>query len=816
MFFSKSLKFFIFLYLFNSAVPGQVSEKIRPDAQAKPGKISGMIIDSSNGLPLEYANIIIYRQKDSTMMTGGITNPAGNFLIEDLSMGQYIVKIKFLGYSPVYVSNIAIKPNQTEINLGKIYLNMEDVSTGDVVITAEKDAHVHNLDKKVINVDKNFASAGGSAVDVLQNVPSVNVDVDGNVTMRGSSNLTILIDGKPSGMTALSSGDVLNQIPAEQIESIEIITNPSSKYDPEGTAGIINVLMKKKGVSGFNGQFSAFGGTGNKYNGSVILNYRLNGLNLNLSYDNRTNNFLYNSTNTRLSSLSLNSPALYQNVDGSMLMATNNLSFTADYTFNEKDNLSFTLRDKGHTFGYDTKTFIKNYNSSGILTSDYMRTSDGPRKMGAMEYSLDYKKVFEGPGHELTADITFTDFAMSRDEKITEVNYLGGTVNKPDQNTFTDNTSNMLILQSDYTRQISPGSKIDAGYKSTVRITKMRNDYETFNPIAGTWDKLLQFRNHFDMDEQVHAVYANYTGSVNDWFKIQAGVRAEQANVEGKLLTTGENFTKNYFALYPSVYFSKQFGSDEVLLSYSRRVDRPNNRQTNPYVNLNDSLNIMYGNPKLDPQFTNSYELGYTMMMGKVSLTTTGFLRATSGVISNITEVDNLGISRTTFKNVSSQNDIGAEVNTTLPILPFWRVNAGFSYYNTKFNADPANNLSAFNDYNWTAKINSNLAFGPGTGLQLALNYKSPAIVPQGKMSEQFSVDLGAKKDFLDGDLTVSFRVSDIFNTLSQKTELSGPGFTAVLDSRRESRVAFLGITYKLFNFKAPEKKRESGSDMDF
>lgn len=812
------LMVFATIFMLNALITGQVSEKGRPGGMDKIGKITGVVIDTTNGLPLEYANILIYRQKDTSLVTGGITNPDGAFSIDELPAGQYIVKVKFLGYQPHYVSNIRVMPNSPEVNVGKVYLSMVTVKTEDVVITAEKDAVVHSLDKKVINVDKNFSATGGSATDVLQNVPSINVDVEGNVSMRGSSNLTILIDGKPSGMSALSSADVLNQIPASQIESIEIITNPSAKYDPEGTAGIINVVMKKKGVTGFNGQITAFGGTGNKYNGSAIFNYRINGLAFNFGYDNRTNNFFSNSTNTRESYVSSSSALINQDVSGTGLMAFNNINFGADYTFNQKDNIGFSFKKRFHTFGNDTRTETKNYNSAGFLTSDYLRTSDGPRNMGGNEYSLNYKKVFDGIGKELTADITYTDFYMYRDEIIRETDYLSGSVIKPEQRTGTDNTNNTISVQTDYTHQLDQSSKFEAGYKSTFRTLTMRNNYEYFSLATNAFEENLLYRNYFDLKEQIHAVYSNYTGSVADLFKFQGGLRIEQVYSEGNLLTTGEKFNNDYFALYPSAYISKQFGTDEILLSYSRRVDRPGNRQINPYINLTDSTNLFYGNPKLKPQFINSYELGYMLTLGKTTVTTTGFWRATSGVISTVTTIGTDGVTRTTYANVSRQNDVGVDISSSIPILPFWRVNAGFSYYNIRFEEDKANNISAFNDNNWTAKLNSNIFLGPGTGLQLSVNYRSPYIVAQGKMSETFSVDLGGRKEFLDGDLTVSFRVSDIFNTLKQRMEVSGPGFTAVLDGKRESRMAFLGITYKIFNFKAKEQKRdrESGGDMDF
>lgn len=782
------------------------------------GKISGIVIDNTNGLPLEYANILVYRLRDSVMLTGGITNTSGIFTVDDLSPGQYYVKVKFLGYEPMYVSNVRIQPDKPEVNLGKLHLDMMTVKTADVVITAEKDGIVHSLDKKVVNVDKNYSSTGGSATDVLQNVPSVNVDAEGNVSMRGSSNLTILIDGKPSGMSALSSADVLNQIPASQIESIEIITNPSAKYDPEGTAGIINVVMKKKGVTGINGQITAFGGTGNKYNGSAILNYRLNGANFSFGYDNRTSNFTSFSTNSRNSTVSANSALIEQDVDGNSLMQFNNLSLGFDYTFNEKDNIGISAKKRFHTFGTDSRTETRNFNSAGLLTSDYLRSSDGPRNMGGMEYALNYKKVFDGIGRELTADITYTDFYMNRDEIIRETDYLSGSLIKPEQKTGTDNTNHTYTVQTDYTHQLSSSSKFEAGHRSLFRTLTMRNDYLLFNTTSGIFEDIPLYRNHFDMEEQIHAVYSNYTGAVGDLFKFQGGLRAEQVYSEGNLLTSGETFNNDYFALYPSAYLSKQFGTDELLLSYSRRVDRPNNRQINPYVNLTDSSNIFFGNPKLRPQFTNSYELGYMLTLGKTTITTTGFLRTTSGVISNITSIGTDGVTRTTFANVSRQNDAGVDINSTIPVFPFLRVNAGFSYYNIRFEEDAANSIKSFNDNNWTAKLNSNIFLGPGTGLQLSLNYRSPYIVAQGNMSETFSVDLGGRKEFLDGDLTVSFRVSDLFNTLKQRMEVSGNGFTAVLDGKRESRMAFLGVTYRIFNFKAKEQKRDrdSGGDMDF
>lgn len=773
------------------------------------GTVKGTLIDGNTKTPVEYGNIVLFSLRDSSMTTGTVSTESGEFLIDKLMPGVYYASISFIGYEKVFIDTLLIFPQKPLVDLGVVNIFPASISVGEVQVTADREAIISNLDKKVINVEKMITAAGGTALDVMQNIPSVTVSGEGEVSLRGNPNIRILIDGKPAGMTGISEGDILAQIPASSIEAVELVTNPSARYDPDGTAGIINIKLKRNTDIGLNGMVSANAGTGDNYNSSLNLNMRQGELNFNLSYDMRMGNNISSSNSTRENYLSSSTPYLFQNSSGNFGRGSHNLKFNVDWLPGDFDKLSFNFQFRN--FGGENANTINNIVSDALQTPTdfYRRYSEGSRDMRSFQTMMSYVRTFTDKNQEFTADFIFSDNKMDRDQ-ISRLEFFNANP-FTQENSESRNNNRMIVAQANYTQGLFEGSKIETGFKSSFRDFTLKNDYFTVlldgslapNPSKGI---------NLTYDEQIHAGYLIFTSSIEK-LKYQFGLRAEQANIDAQGGTNTPNFGTDYFALYPSVFFAYGLGQvQEVRLNYSRRVDRPHPRQLNPYVDYSDSLNISFGNPQLDPQFTNSIELGYSNFIGKTSINSTVFFRNTDDIISSVTSMRPDGVTETTFRNVAKSQSYGIEINGSTELFKGFRISPNFSYFNTKFE-DPFNLRNpAREDYSWNARVMANLTVGDGFQFQMMFFYNAPNVTIQGRTEENYSADFAVRKDFLDGNLSLTLRFSDIFDSMKFNSVTSAPGFQLTSDRKWESRNVYLGIQYMFNSFK---RERERSIDMN-
>lgn len=775
------------------------------------GKLSGTLLDAKTSQPIEYGNIVVFRSKDSTMVTGNISNFKGKFVIDLIPFGRYYIKIQFIGYKNKFISNVMVTPKSPETDLGNISLESSVSSLSTVEVTAQKEMITNNLDKKVINVDRNIASAGGTAIDVMQNLPSVSVESDGNISLRGNSNVTILIDGKPSGMANLSASDALSQIPASSIESVELVTNPSVRYDPEGTSGIINIVLKKRSLQGLNGMVQANIGTGDKYSGTLNLNYRHKGLNLFGNIDLRQNRSESSGNGFRTTQYENIISYLDQNSNGFDQNKMYNINVGTDYYLNNLNSITIQYQNRYMNHTEDETTNNLTMDSAYNIKRHFDRNTDGEHKLRTNEYTLSYKRTYDMKGKELTADLIYSDNSMDGDEDMLQREFQNDTVHSTSlQRTISDNSNNMYIAQLNYMAPMGEGGRIETGFKSSFR--RQASTSNLYNVLADDQLYALQL-NDFAYDEQIHAVYGIYSNSIKK-FKYQVGLRLEEAYTESKLKYEKEKFNNNYFSFYPSVHLVQEFGKDqEIQLSYSRRINRPNPRMMNPFIDYEDSLNVRQGNPKLKPEYINSFELGYSKYWGKTSLTGSVFYHRTDDVINSVSVLDSNNVTFTSYYNLSNSQDYGIELIASKDFFKFIKINANYSWFKSTFDGSAKHNIPKTDDYTWTAKLNMNINITKDFFLQIISNYRAPVIMAQGKKKETYFTDIALRKDFLKDKLSVNARMSDVFATREYSSTTYGEGFTYASTHKRESQVVYLGISYKFNNYK--QKKPSNGDEMD-
>lgn len=786
------------------------------------GILRGKLIESLSPHPIEYGNVILFRQKDSTMLTGTITNPKGEFVIEKIPVGRYYAVFQFIGFETKNVPDLMFNPRNPTIDLGEVKLSPTATSLEGVEITAERDVMLANLDKRVINVDKDLTGIGGTAVDIMQNIPSVTVDIEGNVKLRGSSNVLILIDGRPTGLQDLNSADILQQIPANSIDRIEVITNPSVRYDPDGTSGIINIVLKKRSLEGLNGMVQANYGTFGRFNGGINLNYRAEKFNFFGSYDNRINRFggtsnMQRETTFHDSTTHLNQTTFLDQTgesENNMLMHLGNLGL--DYMPNRFNTFSAAVRFRNFNNSEDgrlnNRTFLANNNT----LRQFIRESESERKMNGFNYTMSYRRTTERQGEELTADLILNNNAMRRPENIFQQNIFPAEFTSQQQSR-SRNKNKEGTLRMNYIRPIDESSRVEGGFTSSIKFLNMRYNYDLWNPDSLRFIEDPLQANYFEMDEQIHAIYGLYAGMTGK-FKYQFGLRGEFSETNGTQEQSGESFKNDYITVYPSVHLVYNFAQNQdIQLSYSRRVSRPRHWYLNPYVDYSDSLNIRTGNPRLTPEFTGSYDISYVLSKNRNSLTTSLFYRKTTDMIQRVSRLEGAGVTRNTWENITDGESLGIELIGVYQAASWARFNANFSYFQQVVNAYESKEyqVDRAENYTWNTRLNAQFTIAKNSTLQLSGNYSAPTIMAQGKMDEMYFADIAWRTDFLDRKATFSLRLSDIFNSRKFSGESWGPGFNTISERKMDSRVLWVGLSYRWNNFQRQRDRMRNTEDME-
>lgn len=810
---------FFYFFIFSFTILSQNGQY--PNAENAPsiGKIKGSIVDNKTKQPVQFATISLYKFKDSSLVTGVVASDKGVFELSSLSFGRYFMKVKFIGYKQIVIDTIAIRPRSPEVTIGTIKLQSNSEQLSEVEVSSEKSTIQLGIDRKIFNVEKSIVSEGGSATDVLQSIPSVSVDIDGNVSLRGSGNVTVLVDGKPSGITGSSRAAILQQIPASSIESIELITNPSAKYDPDGMSGIINVVLKKNKLSGFNGSVSVGIGTNdkynedfniNKYNSSINLSYRNSKLNAYINYGFRSNTRAGSGKSNRYTFFTDTSFYLNQKIESINKNVSHNVKGGIDFFLNDKNTLGFSVL---YNAGTESSTQTTNYseaNNFNVLSGEYTRNANTSDASVSMDYNMNYRKIFSKPKQELTFDGTYSAASSEDVENYAERDYLLKYASKNatpfKQNTTTKGINSITNIQLDYVQPLKNQMKWEAGAKTTLR--NIQNDFisQTYNYASSMFVADTNLNNNFKYSENIYAVYATFSGTIKK-FGYQVGLRGEAANTLSTLVTTQEKFSNDYLNLFPTIHLSEKFNKEQELqISYSRRVNRPNTRTLNPFKDYSDPYNVRVGNPYLKPEYINSYELSYVKYWTKSVLTATAYYRQTNGIIQRIKTVTDSTLSFTSFVNLNSSTSYGFELISKNDLTKWWNITTSANVFETKIDGNNVQADLQNNNFSYMLKFLSNMHILKNMDIQFTANYMGPTATAQGEVQGMFTMDIGMKKEIFK-NATLSLNVNDITNSRRMKMKASDANFTQTMERRRESRVITVTFAYRFGKLSDQTKK---------
>ena len=778
--------------------------------------VTGNIRNSETNETLPYANVTVHDPGDSSIVAGKSANADGTYVI-NLSYGTYLFKYSYIGFSTFWSKPQTIE--KEKVSLPQIHLKSDSRMLQEAVIESEQNEMTMTLEKKVFNVTQDITSRGGSVSDVLENIPSVDVNQDGNVSLRGNSNVRILINGKQSGLVGISSAEALRMLNSEMVERVEIINNPSARYDAEGMAGIINIVLKKEKREGTNAIFSAGASYPWGTNASASLTHKTEKWTFSGNYSFRHNERPGYGIQKRIAAENGEAVRVLQDEDRTRQRTGHNMMLGAAWEPNKYNEIEFIAVG---SVSRGTSDALIDYTTlaGGELRETSIRDFTEIENENSYNFTLEHTKTFTQKDRRWRTSIDFNDnyetedadadqyFYDSAGNEFFERRLLQQTINKESQING--------VLESDYEHPFSDNGKLEGGIKSSLRIINTEYGVNNYNTSEQVFEAQPQFTNDFLYDEGIHAAYFMYNNQWNK-FSLMAGLRAEWSVIEIEQAQTNENISRSYVDPFPSFGVSYEVSKTNTFqINYSRRIRRPNFWNLNPFFNFRNPLNYRSGNPELNPQYTHSTELSHLFFKEKGSLNTSVYARESSGVIQYIQRIED-GITLTRPENVANQLNYGIEFAGNYRPKKGIRIGGSLNYYGSTLDATNIENGFKTTFSTWQAQINSSFELPQEIQLQVRVNHRASAITAQGVRNPITHVTTGIGKNFWDDQFSIDFNIRDLFNSRIRRARTVNSDF-AIYDERQwRPRTYRLTLTYRIKNERKKDLeekvKKELGGD---
>jgi iron complex outermembrane recepter protein len=781
--------------------------------------LRGVVADAGNSAVLAYTQLALLLPTDSSVVTGTMTGQNGSFTITTDATGSHLLRLSRVGYETWYMA-LVIKPGAN--SLGRIKLTPAATELGAFEVEASAMLFTSEADRRVYDVENMLTAEGGTALQLLETLPSVQLDEEGNISLRGSGNILIYINGRPTNLTADDTESILEQYPASAIKSVELITNPSSRYDAEGAGGIINIILKEGKAQGFNGQVNGSVSTGNKYTTGFHVNYLKNRWQLSAGYTwQHRENWEVNET-SRQNLMAGFSPVIEQDYYTENIRQSHLARFTASYHFSEKSHLDSYISVNMRSRERDRLYTIHNLSLPGVTDSLYRRhlTEDQSQvntDIGA-SWHLTRKK-----GEQLTLSAQYAMGSQNRIEYFTQRFYdssLEEVIDKRELQEYERPLANrMWVFDADYRRNMPKDHRLEAGFKATIRHDDRSQNFGLFNPETTLYEEVIlkgiPINNHFTIDRGVYAGYftlrnqekrlsylaglrGEYTHD-NVWQMF--GLRSGYLDDEDFIPARDTTHTTNHFGLFPSLHLSYQLSENQDLqASYSRRIRRPRSGHMMPFINAQDFYNLRLGNPYLKPAFTNNYEINYLRSWSLYMISVGVFHRNTENSITRLFVPYAQG-TMVTWTNANTRNVTGVE------LIQYFYLNSNMdatltgNYYHSEIRGELEGEPYSNSNYSWTLSLLGNYNFPGWFRLQSAFNYWGPRLVPQGEIKQMFTMNIGVRRNVFNNRGTISLNVSDLFNSRRFVLKTASSSVIQQRDFYRESRIATISFTWRFRNY---------------
>ena len=804
-----TLTFFISIFTLSFTLQGQTADPSTPGGDEV--LLKGRLVQEASEKPLPYATVAVFNPADSSVVSNAMSLESGAFRMQ-VPAGNYYAVITYVGYEDKTLRSLAIPADRDSVNLGRISMATDAVALDAVEVQGERSQMELKLDRRVFNVGKDLTNAGYNAADILDNVPSVTVDTEGNVSLRGSQGVRILVNGKPSGL--LSSGDTeaLLRMQGDMIASIEVITNPSARYEAEGEAGIINIILKKNEEKGVNGSFGATLGHPHNYGASYSLNFRRQKLNF---FSNFGLNFRQSpgggfSTRQFFDGNTLDQ---YYTTETDQVRGGlgGDLQVGADWFLDERNTLTGSVLLRRGKDDNDATLTYRDLDGEGNVLERTVRETEEVENEQNIEANLRYERAFAHPDQKWTVD-----FKYILDDETELADYAQTSTGLSDpliqRSSNTEDEANML-LQTDYLHPLGENARVETGLRAAMRT--VNNDYlvEEENE-SGVYVPLPEFDDHLKYTENIYAAYAIAAlefGSLG----LQAGLRAELSDISAALLESQVENEQHYFNLFPSASLSYSFSEqDQWQLSYSKRLSRPHFRALLPFSNFNDPRNNNVGNPNLRPEFSDSYETGYLHYFSTGSLLASVYYRHTTGVIEDLILPGEDGTSIEYPTNLSSRNAYGVELNFNYGLTSWWEVNTDLNFFRAIVDGAYEGIDYSSDTYSWYGRFTTKAEIGRDWQLQSSFRYRGPRNTAQGRRLASYSLDMGLAVDVFSGKGTITLTGRDLLNTRKRRSIVDLPEYKSASEFQwRQARQLVLRLSYRLNQDKRPEEQLNGEMD---
>ena len=779
--------------------------------------VSGKIIEAETNQPLEYATISFFSKAENKIIGGGITDLQGEFKIKT-TPGAYDIYIEYFSF--MGITKLDINLNQ-DTNFGSLKMKADLQALDAVDIIAEKTTVEIKLDKKIYNVGKDLTVRGGSVSDVLDNVPSVSVDIEGNVALRGNENVRILINGKPSGLVGLNSTDALRQLPADAIEKVEIITSPSARYDAEGTAGILNIILRRSKILGLNGAIIINTGYPDQLGASGNINYRTGNVNI---FNNSGYSYVKNPGSSGVESEFFNTeydengiliqdlPNTFRNEYRTFERIRNgfNSNTGIEWYIDPTTSLTtaFLVRKSDNT--NESFNRAKTLDLTGAVISESVRYDPETETDQTKQFSINFDKQFHGNSeHRLTFDFQVEN--SSEDEG--SIIYNDGIAA---ERVRTIEEQNRILIQSDFTLPISENTRFEIGYNGRFSSNNTDFSLEFLEEDAFVLD--TDVSNNLNYKEDVNAIYTQYGSKLKDKFSFLLGLRMEATDVTIKQLSSNDYSNSNYIGLFPTINLGYEFSETQNLtIGYSRRISRPRSRYLNPFPSRSSAANIFQGNPNITPSYSNGVDVGYLNTFDKVTLNTSFYYNHATDVFTYVSEDtgeevvingESVPVIRRGPINLDEDDRLGFEFTLTYRPLEKWNMNANFNLYRSAIKGN-YNGLSYDSEnLGWFVRLNNKYTLPGNIEWQTRLSYTGPRVDAVNRREGIFSSNMAFSKDLYNEKASISLNINDLLNTQRRNLESTTPTFYSNGYYRWRVRSISLSFTYR---FNQRKKRPEQG-----
>lgn len=783
-------------------------------------KVTGKVIDKDVNQPLEYATIAFFSKNENKIITGGITDTQGNFNIS-VPVGTYDISIEYISYKTEKIVNKSITTN-TDLGTINIGVNVESLDAVEVI--AERTTVEIKLDKRIYNVGSDLTVRGGTVSDVLDNVPSVSVDVEGNVSLRGNGNVTILINGKPSGLVGLNSTDALRQLPAESIERVEVITSPSSRYDAEGTAGILNIILRRSKLQGLNGAVTVNGGHPTSAGLSGNINYRSGDFNFfnttGINYRSSpgssfTDTQYFNREFDDNGNLISDNPDTFlrENRKSERINKGINTNFGVEWYITDSASLTTSILYRSGDNESETKNRIREFDIDNNLLNESFRFDPEFEDDKTIQYAMNFNKQFKGTGHNFTFDFQYEN---NKEDEFSIITQDGSDAERVQ----TLENQDRVLLQADYVLPIGEVSQFEVGYRGN--FNELDTDYTLEFNEDGEFVLDENVSNNLIFKEQINAVYSQFGSKIKNKFSYLLGLRLESTRITIDQVTSGDYDKKDYLGLFPTINLGYEISENQsVTLGFNRRISRPRSRFINPFPSRSSATNLFQGNPDINPSYSSKVDIGYLNRFGKLTLNSSLYYERQEDVFTFIVEDTgettiiggtDIPVVRRFPINLATNDRYGFEFTLTYRPTKLWNINGNFNLFQSITDGFYNGVDYGAENLSWFVRLNNKYTLPGNIDWQTRLFYSGPSEDAQNKNKGIFSTDLAFSKDLFKDKASIAFNINDVFNSRKRITESTTDAFNSHSEFQWRVRSFNVSFTYR-FNQQKQRQDRQRGQN---